>query len=265
VIRWIIALVLIAGPALASELDETKAQLQTTEAELKAVETETKAQPAVSQQVKEEEQRLSATADLLRGSSARHKQEGDQWDTDNAAMKVKDADYKTRWADLNARIVAHNQSCPGGTVPKDVYERCHPQYQALQGPTQARNAERAPLDAERQRLRDRATTWNQMNTGLKARWKDLSDATLANAAKQKAMNARMDDLNQKASELNLTRTRLIAQIRQLTDDCRGLRENSPSLEALKLKCGNVQFDNANPNLPPLGAQPKIGTTITPNR
>ena len=264
--RWVIAFLLAASPVLAGELEDKQLELRTTDSELKVIETERSEQSANLQQLKQEETRLISTADLLRGASGRHKQEGDQWDRDSAAYKEKDQAYDARWASLNARITTYNASCPAGTVPKEVYERCHPEWQALQGPTQARNAERTALEAEQKSLSERAKTWNQMQAGLRARWKDLSDATLANAAKQKAVNARLNELDQKAAALGAAKLRLVAQIRELSEECqRLLSGRGTTLEALKLKCGNVQFDNADPNLPPLGGQPKTGTTITPNR
>jgi len=262
---WMIALLFLAGPAVADELRDRQAQLDTIEANLKAVETEQREQTANLQQAKQEEARLNDTAELLRGASARHREEGNKWDADSAALKNKWQDYGNRWASLNERIRAYNSSCPSGTVPKEVYQRCRPQWEAIQGPQQTRNAERAGLEREQSAIDGRARTWNEMNAGLKARWNDLSSATLANAAKQKAANARLEELRTRQAALQIARSQLIAQLSQLRDECqRLLASPTVSAEELKLKCGNMQFDRAGA-APALGDNPPRGTRITPNR
>jgi chromosome segregation ATPase len=259
-----IALLVLASPALSDELSDKRMQLETIEANLKAIDVEEREQSTHLQQAKQEEARLKDTADLLRGAGARHKAESDKWDADSAAIKSKWQDYRTRWAPLNERIKAYNSNCPSGTVPKEVYQRCRPEWEAIQGPQRTRNAEREGLDREQTALNERAKTWNQMNNGLKARWKDLSDATLANATKQKAANARLDELRTRQAALRIARSQLVAQLTQLNEECKRLLQ-SGSAEELKLKCGNVQFDRADPSLPPLGERPAIGTRITPNQ
>lgn len=107
---------------------------------------------------------------------------------------------------------------------------------------------------------DRLDNWrNKLKTAWKNLQERIDDETLVRNGLENSkkkydkfiMNwaAKHKSLNEKWSELlaKIEKTKS-----QLTEICKDLMANpNTKNEALKLGCGNVQFDNANPNLPPL--------------
>jgi hypothetical protein len=77
---------------------------------------------------------------------------------------------------------------------------------------------------------------------LKQARENLNKAVLEWTAKQKRLNNDFEVLRAKNENL---RQRFVGTCQQM------LRDPNTRDEALKLGCGNVQFDGANPNLPPL--------------
>jgi hypothetical protein len=159
-----------------------------------------------------------------------------------------------------------NSGCPaeGGRMPVDQANRC--------------NAETDTLMAERGRIFADA----ESATKERAQYEQLRDAvtatTLSNAAKEKANNAQRDILNAQKAELDAAKKRLTARLDDLkkgVDSCaKLLSQRGASCEAIKARCGNIQFDGASANLPasaydtpcgaPLAGKPRTGG-VTANK
>jgi DNA repair exonuclease SbcCD ATPase subunit len=149
-----------------------------------------------------------------------------------AQLNAATATHNENAARQRAAVERYNANCAGKTLPRPAFERC--------------NGEKAQLDA----------------------WKARVDASKANLdGQQRQLNQRRDNILARAKvlegELNTIRNRYLesekklAQARQriaaLTARLQGMCRSMPtstSLEEIKLKCGNVDFDGANPNLPP---------------
>ena len=192
----------------------------------------------------------SARLTTLNQSDAKLKQ-SDQTQIDTSRMVQKQLDklkYETLPA-IQARanswdIKRQNHissGCPagGGTAPIAQANRC--------------NAETASLMAERaQILSDADAAMKQ-----KAQYEQLRDAvsatTLSNAAQEKANNAQRDALNALKAQLDASKKQLEAKLENLKkgiDSCaKLLARRGVSCETIKARCGNIQFDGADPDLP----------------
>lgn len=125
------------------------------------------------------------------------------------------------------------------------------------------NAEADRLDSWRDRLK---TAWENLQgriddekfvrNGLESGKKKYTESLINWTAKHKSLNEKWNEL---LVRIEQTKS-------QLKKTCRDLMADpNTTNEALKLGCCNVQFDNANPNLPPLedkNIQPPFKATST---
>lgn len=100
------------------------------------------------------------------------------------------------------------------------------------------NPWRQNLESRRNVLEGR---WNIVNDLINRRMAITHD-TMANFEEKKRINGEFEDLQITLREVYVKMEGLCRQL---------LRDPKAKMEELKHKCGNVQFDNANPNLPSL--------------
>ena len=159
-----------------------------------------------------------------------------------------------------------NSGCPaeGGRMPVDQASRCNAETDALM-------AERGRILADVESAVNKRTQYEQLRDAVTA-------TTLSNAAKEKANNAQRDAFNAQKAQLDAAKKRLEAKLEDLKkgiDSCaRVLTQRGASCETIKARCGNIQFDGSDPDLPaspydgrcgaPLAGKPKTGG-VTANR
>ncbi|MBZ5508921.1 MAG: hypothetical protein LAO78_25965 [Acidobacteriia bacterium] len=159
-----------------------------------------------------------------------------------------------------------NSGCPaeGGRMPVDQANRC--------------NAETDALMAERARILADADSAMKQGAQYESLRNAVSATTLSNAAKEKANNAQRDALNAQKAEMEAAKKRLTARLDGLKkgiDSCaKVLNQRGASCEAIKARCGNIQFDGANTGLSasaydtpcgaPLAGKPRTGG-VTANK
>ncbi|KKQ58138.1 MAG: hypothetical protein US79_C0013G0006 [Parcubacteria group bacterium GW2011_GWC1_38_17] len=104
------------------------------------------------------------------------------------------------------------------------------------------NAWRDRIGSKKDDLERRIDDEEFVANGLENSRKKYNEYVIAWAAKSKSLNDRWDEQWAKVEKIK----------HRMLDACKELIENPNTKdEALKLGCGNVQFDNADPNLPPL--------------
>ena len=147
-----------------------------------------------------------------------------------------------------------NGGCPaeGGRMPVDQANRC--------------NAETDTLMAERGRIMADAESAMKQKAEYENLRNAVSATTLSNAAKEKANNAQRDTLNAQKAELDAAKKRLTAKLDDLkkgVDSCaKVLRQRGASCEAIKARCGNIQFDGASADLPASAYDTPCGARLT---
>jgi chromosome segregation ATPase len=143
-------------------------------------------------------------------------------------------------------------------MPVDQANRCNAETDALM-------AERARILADADFAMKQGAQYEQLRDSVTA-------TTLSNAAKEKANNAQREALNAQKAQLETTKKRLEAKLEELKkgiDSCaKVLTQSGASCEAIKARCGNIQFDGSDPNLPaspydgrcgaPLAGRPRTG-------
>lgn len=128
-----------------------------------------------------------------------------------------------------------NSGCPSesGMADRATAERCNPQIRAL-------NAEHVQIEADAQSLKDQAASIQKTREAV-------SQTILANVRQQKDNNARRNELlaTKKLEESTLL------ELKKKSDSCQNLlRQRDVTCEKIKLRCGMVQFDGSDPDLPP---------------
>jgi hypothetical protein len=143
-----------------------------------------------------------------------------------------------RWDNERQQYI--DSGCPpgGGMVPAAVADRCNPIKDRL-------NAEREKLLADAQSVMNSKAEYERLREDVAAR-------TLANAAQEKANNARREDLLAQKIQLEAARKKFEARLIDLRngiDSCaRLLRQRGVTCETIKVKCGLI-FDGGDPDLP----------------
>jgi hypothetical protein len=157
-----------------------------------------------------------------------------------------------------------NSGCPaeGGRMPVDQANRCNAETDALM-------AERAKILADADFAMKQGAQYESLRNAVSA-------TTLSNAAKEKANNAQRDTLNAQKAEMDAAKKRLTARLDDLKkgiDSCaKVLNQRGASCEAIKARCGNIQFDGASasaspydtPCGAPLAGKPRTGG-VTANK
>jgi chromosome segregation ATPase len=178
-------------------------------------------------QLKEKKARLDDVADLL------HKAVNN--------VKAKDADLEQRTAVQDAAIAQHNANQCRGTAAQCA----------------AYTAEAERLNAGSAALKRESDNLNTYKQGLKERFDQLSQDTLAWTAAGKKAMADRDDLAQRGKAI-------LSSLGRFANEYGSCMDKYPQDddEGLKHHCGNVQFDQVRKNL---GKLRNIGTGgITPN-
>lgn len=133
-----------------------------------------------------------------------------------------------------------NGGCPaeGGVMPVGQANRCNAETDRLM-------AERAQIFSDADAAMKQGAQYEQLRDAV-------SGTTLSNAAKEKANNAQRDALNAQKAQLDASKKRLEAKLEDLKkgiDSCaKLLRQRGVSCEKIKARCGNIQFDGADPDL-----------------
>jgi hypothetical protein len=174
-----------------------------------------------------EKKRLTDTDELLKASEKRLKEEINQWQPEANR-------YKAERDRRKAETDRHNswKPDPRNRAAVDSYN----------AEAARLNAWRDRLEGQRVKIQERLKTLIAKRDGLKQARENLNKAVLNWTAKQKRLNNDLEVLRAKTENL---RQRFLGTCQQL------LRDPNTKDEALKLGCGNVQFDAANPNLPVL--------------
>jgi len=255
----------VAGPSLIAATEQKAVENQK---EIDAITAELKG-------LSPQEADISAQLTTLDKSDADLKK-SDQAQIDTSQMverqlnKLKNETMPAIQARANAWDVKRqnhiNSGCPaeGGRMPVDQANRC--------------NAETDMLMAERGRIFSDAESATKEREQYEQLRGAVTATTLSNAAKEKANNAQRDALNAQKAQLEATRKRLEAKLEDLKkgiDSCaKVLSQRGASCETIKARCGNIQFDGADPALhasaydapcgTPLAGKPKTGG-VTANK
>lgn len=174
-----------------------------------------------------EKRRYNDTDELIKGAENRFREEVNQWQAELNS-------YKAERDRRSAETQQHN-----GWKPDSRNNAAVNSYNAEAARL---NAWRDRLEAQYNKIKDRRKTLIEKSNGLKQARENLNKAVLEWTAKQKRLNNDFEVLRAKNENL---RQRFVGTCQQM------LRDPNTKDEALKLGCGNVQFDGANPNLPPL--------------
>jgi chromosome segregation ATPase len=139
-------------------------------------------------------------------------------------------DYNIENAQVKSAIDAHNAN-------RCMEDACAPAY----------NAERDRLNAQAVGMQSREGLLNQRRDDLNTMYKNLSTDTDETFQKMKQAKA---DYNQTLADRK-TLTNHLQLLRAESGACKLLLQvqGNGTAEALKLKCGDVQFDGADANLP----------------
>ncbi len=184
--------------------------------------------------MRSEQVALNATKQRLDSIIKFHNENVRIFDQNVEQLEADFATYKSENDQLNAEIRQHNSWKPN---PRDKGEVDSYNAEASQ-----QNSRRANFSATYAKLQRRLDDQEFVNKSLTNSEKKIDDMETAWATKQENLNNRKIEFKAKLAALK----------RQYVDTCRELLENPKTkMEALRLKCGNVQFDGADPNLPTL--------------
>jgi hypothetical protein len=215
-----------AAPAT-SELGAAEAEFN----QLGKLELDTTKQVA---DLQKEQQRLNEVNLMLKAAEERQAKA-------DTALALERAAFRDQKANpfFAQRRAYEARGCPlGGTITKEQQARCgaeHDRLLALQN----------KLASEDSALKTKEANAKTYKQGLAERRKSASEATLKNfSAYRQAMNS--------LQQIRLKKSAVMQKLAQLRADCSKQKIAAMTAEAMKLKCGNVQFDGARPDLPPLG-------------
>ena len=195
--------------------------------ELESVKKEELAKAEEQKALDAEKRRYNDTDELIKGAEYRFREEVNQWQAELNS-------YKAERDKRSAETQQHNSWKPDSSNNAAV--------NSYNAEAARLNAWRDRLEAQYNRIEDRRKTLIEKSNGLKQARENLNKAVLEWTAKQKRLNNDFEVLRAKNENL---RQRFVGTCQQM------LRDPNTRDEALKLGCGNVQFDGANPNLPPL--------------
>jgi chromosome segregation ATPase len=142
------------------------------------------------------------------------------------------ATHNENAARQRAAVERYNANCAGKTLPRPAFERCNGEKTQLDAWKNRVDASKAKLDSQLRQL-------DQKRDNILARSRVLE-------GELSAIRARYAESEKKLAQ---ARERMAALTARLQAMCRSV-PTSANLEEIKLKCGNVDFDGANPNLPP---------------
>jgi hypothetical protein len=170
-----------------------------------------------NKKLREESERYTNTDELIKIAENNLKKEIDQLLLEYSA-----------WEKSKKNYFAHNCLPGGSSTDKNLVDWC--------------NEEAESLNRTSKYLAERKETLEFKKKTIKERREGLNKAVVENAQKQKSLNWEFVELQGKLRDLY---TSMDSACKRLLADpkCKD--------EALKHKCGNIQFDNANPNLPAL--------------
>ena len=170
--------------------------------------------PADTYTVKKKQQEIADTDKEIEAAKSNARKLADELQANRQPISAEGIRLNQWLADLNQRIDSFNSSCAG----RQKNASCESTRAALVN----EKTQQATAQAANQQQLARMTNL-------------LSEITIANARVQKLRNYR-DQLQSNLDE-------------ELRMSCAGLSA-SPSMEEIKNKCGNVQFDGASIGLPP---------------
>ncbi len=238
---WAAAVLLLSLPdaTLAQGTPPVTSELGAAEQEfnqLGKLEVETAKQVA---DLQKEQQRLNEVSLMLKAAEERQSKADTALALERAAFKDKLAPFVSQVKAFEAR------GChKAGVITKEERARCGAEHDELWARQEAFKAE----DAALKKKEADAKAYKQ---GLAERRKSASEATLKNfSAYRQALNA--------LQQVRLKKSAALQKVAQLRASCSKEQMAVMTPEAMKLKCGNVQFDGARPDLPPLGGG-SIGT------
>jgi chromosome segregation ATPase len=142
------------------------------------------------------------------------------------------ATHNENAARQRAAVDRYNANCAGKTLPRPAFERCNGEKGQLAAWKGRVDASKAQLDGQKRQL-------DQKRDSILARARVLE-------GELGTIRTRYGESEKKFAQ---ARQRISALTARLQSMCRSI-PTSTNLEEIKLKCGNVQFDGANPNLPP---------------
>ncbi len=238
---WAAAVLLLSLPdaTLAQGTPPVTSELGAAEQEfnqLGKLEVETAKQVA---DLQKEQQRLNEVSLMLKAAEERQSKADTALALERAAFKDKLAPFVSQVKAFEAR------GChKAGVITKEERARCGAEHDELWARQEAFKAE----DAALKKKEADAKAYKQ---GLAERRKSASEATLKNfSAYRQALNA--------LQQVRLKKSAALQKVAQLRASCSKEQMAVMTPEAMKLNCGNVQFDGARPDLPPLGGS-SIGT------
>ncbi len=144
-----------------------------------------------------------------------------------------------RLKQLDGAIDAWNNRCAEdivGKLPKQAYDKCMAERAILEADVKQSTASRDRWQAQVDSLQAQFDKYQAQFRDLVTQW-DARDRRLKDIAKRRAAIANY------IQRLRQVRAKMVAA------KCPQAKTGTP--EELKLKCGNVQFDAADPNLPTL--------------
>jgi hypothetical protein len=227
------AVALAGSAALAQSTTPATSELGAAEQELNQLgklEVETANQVA---DLQKEQQRLNEVNLMLKAAEERQQRADTALALERAAFK----DQKIAPFTAQAKAYEARGCHKGGVVTKEERARCGAEHDQLL-------ARQNALIAEEAALKKKEADAKTYKRGLAERRKSASEATLKN------FNAYRQALNT-LQQIRLKKSAAMQKVAQLRTGCSKQQIAAMTAEAAKLKCGNVQFDGARPDLPPL--------------
>ena len=214
----------------------------------------------VGQPLVAEKARHSDTDDLLKGAEKNLKGKYDSWSnqvTGPGGYSAQLQAHQAKIAPFNARTANYNSRCSGTFTSAAYVNACNQEKAQLDAEADAFQREFQQIKNLQNSLKQEKVDLDSYAKGLQDRRNDLSQATLNWASKMKKYNADRNDLIASYNQA-------LAQLKQLGsqyENCVARLPNDATSESIKQNCGNIQFDNANPNLPPCRTEACIKTRI----
>lgn len=197
------------------------------------------------QKALEDEKEFQAKEDKgIKNVDRDYRRDNDAYNADLAAYKIESGRYSQERNQHAEQSSAHTSRNRVFRLPDEraTYDAYNSEVYRLNNWRNKLLADYNSLASKRKNLTDRYNQLVKTYNLLKQARESLNKAVLDWAAKKKASNARLQELQ----------ARYTAWLNNYQNRCQSLLVNPATKpEALKHGCGNIQFDGANKNLPSL--------------
>lgn len=210
-------------------------EIQGLTTELKSIEAAEQALSAEYTSLKNEEQRLIATKELLDGAVKNFKNEADAWKLDLEAQRAEATRQRAEMTSHNAEVEAHNSRCGGGTSSdRNLVNQCNSRAPQLNVRGDQLEEWGRKVDAWKIRVDDRRDTLVMKQDGLKERYTDLQNHVLDWAKRKKENNFKLNELEARKHSIrerlqaiwNSPAIKDLEQREELSRECKRLAESA---------------------------------------